>query len=513
MSAGAASGASASASASAPAAKNHNKYRKPKPWDTDDIDHWKIEPWTGVGGGKAAGGGKAGAADAADEPTLLEESSFATLFPQYREKYLREVWPLVTRELARYGVRCELNLVEGSMTVATSRKTSDPFIILKVRFFWRRRVPLLLFLLLPLSPPPPPPPPLLLLLAAPPPRRPLTRPPRPAAPQARDLLKLLARSVPVQQAIKILHDDVQCDIIKIGSLVRNKERFVKRRQRLLGPDGATLRALELLTECYMLVQGNTVAVMGPWKGLKAVRRVVEDAMANVHPIYAVKTLMIKRELAKDPALAGENWARFLPSFKHKNVQSRKLTAADAAKARAKPAYTPFPPENHQLPSKVDLALASGEFFLAGAAPRGGADRRRAAAAGARAGGGAAAGAAAAAATAAKRDARDAQRADDFAPPPPRAAAPPLTTAGAAADGAAAAGRKRARADGAAAAAAAAAAARADAGGAVAPPAAAAAAAASIARAAPPPPRPAAASGGAAADAADARPRKRAKGAT
>lgn len=150
-----------------------------------------------------------------------------------------------------------------------------------------------------------------------------------------------------------------CDIIKIRNLVRNKERFVKRRQRILGPAGSTLKALELLTNTYILVQGNTVSSMGPYKGLKEVRRVVEDCMANVHPIYHVKELMIKRELAKDPALVNENWDRFLPHFKRRTLSKRKkpLKVTD----KSKKLYTPFPPPQEK--SKVDLQIESGEFFL------------------------------------------------------------------------------------------------------------------------------------------------------
>ena len=42
-----------------------------------------------------------------------------------------------------------------------------------------------------------------------------------------------ARALSIQ-AVKILGDEMACDIIKIGGLVRNKDRFVKRRQRLIG---------------------------------------------------------------------------------------------------------------------------------------------------------------------------------------------------------------------------------------------------------------------------------------
>ncbi|KAG2071882.1 hypothetical protein BDR04DRAFT_1097498 [Suillus decipiens] len=48
--------------------------------------------------------------------------------------------------------------------------------------------------------------------------------------KARDIIKLLARGVAVTQVQEVLQEDVACDTIKIGNLVRNKDWFVKWRQ-------------------------------------------------------------------------------------------------------------------------------------------------------------------------------------------------------------------------------------------------------------------------------------------
>lgn len=240
---------------------------------------------------------------------MLEESSFATLFPKYREKYLKECWSLVQKALEPHKLVAELDLIKGSMMVKTTRRTWDPFIIIK----------------------------------------------------ARDIIKLLSRSVPYEQATRVLDDEISCDIIKIKNLAqRNREKFIKRRNRLIGPGGCTLKSIELLTNCYVLVQGTTVSAVGPYKGLMHVRKLVEDTMKNVHPIYNIKALMIKRELMKDSNLKDENWDRFLPKFENKNP-NKKAKKPKAEKRKKKKEYTPFPPP--QAETKIDKMLASGEYFL------------------------------------------------------------------------------------------------------------------------------------------------------
>jgi ribosomal RNA assembly protein len=223
---------------------------------------------------------------------------------------------------------------------------------------------------------------------------------------ARDLIKLLARSVPAPQAIKILEDGMACDIIKIRSMVRNKERFVKRRQRILGQNG-TSKLRRFHRGRAMLTDGSTESARTPDANIHpgarkhslghgAVQRaeggstsgrghdgecpphlfdqgVDVSGARKADALRLLTATRIKRELAKDPALANEDWSRYLPNFKKRTLSKRRIPFKVADKSKKN--YTPFPPAPEK--SKVDMQIESGEYFLGKEAKQRAAEAERA----------------------------------------------------------------------------------------------------------------------------------------
>ena len=125
----------------------------------------------------------------ADNPIAapVMSSSFATRYPEHRDRYIRVTLNKMKKFFKKHGIDITVNHQQYSIIVSTTNKTWDPYSIIK----------------------------------------------------ARDLIKLIARYVPFEHAAKVMEDNTFSDIIEIGktNVARNQVRFVKRRARLIGPNG------------------------------------------------------------------------------------------------------------------------------------------------------------------------------------------------------------------------------------------------------------------------------------
>jgi len=229
---------------------------------------------------------------------FLEKSSYRVVFARHRVEYLRSIEPFVRKACAPKKIEFAIDYEATTMEVSTTDATRDPYIVVK----------------------------------------------------ANDLIQLLSKGVPLEHAARALEDDVFCEIIPTNLLCASEKAFERRRGRISDPK--TLKAIELLTKCHIFVSGKAACVVGNYRGLNDAKNILIACFENIHPVFEIKKLIIKRKLERD----GEegDWDRFIPKIKKTH-----------SKSRAKPRKGGRLPEDVR-PRKEDLARETGEYYASSA---------------------------------------------------------------------------------------------------------------------------------------------------
>ncbi|KAF7684428.1 KRR1 small subunit processome component like protein [Astathelohania contejeani] len=240
---------------------------------------------------------------------FIEESEFKILYPINREEYIKKIFDRLIKIVQERKLEVSIDYSKKSIFIRTTKDTRDPYIIIR----------------------------------------------------GKDMIYFICRGVPIEGAADMLNDDVLYDIIYIDNIVKNRETFIKRRDRIIGEKGVTQKAIELLTECKIWVYTKNVCAITNSKkgvkGLKQVRKIVLDCMNNIHPMYQIKRLMVAKELETDENLKNENWERYLPSLKKSSKKEKKRKTK--IKKKDSDSIFPKPP----MPRKEDIMIETGEYFI------------------------------------------------------------------------------------------------------------------------------------------------------
>eukprot|EP00817_Percolomonadidae_sp_ATCC50343_P005768 CAMPEP_0117425908 /NCGR_PEP_ID=MMETSP0758-20121206/6124_1 /TAXON_ID=63605 /ORGANISM="Percolomonas cosmopolitus, Strain AE-1 (ATCC 50343)" /LENGTH=357 /DNA_ID=CAMNT_0005210751 /DNA_START=11 /DNA_END=1080 /DNA_ORIENTATION=- len=248
---------------------------------------------------------------------MAQKTEFIIKIPTYRLSYLKEVEELMTLLCKSKSLDLTMKLDKYSMTISTTANTYDPYIIIR----------------------------------------------------GRDFCRFVARGVPVDIAKMLFEDDTLYEIIPIRKFIQNQDRFIRRRQRLLGPKGETLRSIEILTKTNLVIMGKTVAIMAKTeRAINKATEIIVDCMKNIHPLHHIKHLMIRRELENNPEMANADWSKYTPNFKKKSINMPKRKKKKQNKEKGFDSSNPNDPLNIPKiePSKIDKQLETGEYFMSDA---------------------------------------------------------------------------------------------------------------------------------------------------
>ncbi len=99
--------------------------------------------------------------------------------------------------------------------------------------------------------------------------------------RAGDIVKAIGRGFSPEHAFALLRDDYYFNLMDITEYTGKKPNHVRRvRARLIGTEGKTRRLIEELSESYLSVYGNTVAIIGDEWGSDVARRAVDMVLSG-----------------------------------------------------------------------------------------------------------------------------------------------------------------------------------------------------------------------------------------
>lgn len=233
--------------------------------------------------------------EAAFKHSFLETSTFTVLFAKHRLDYLKSIEAFIRKACEQKKVKYTVNYDECTMEVSTTEATRDPYIIIK----------------------------------------------------ADEFIQLLSRGMRMEDAVKILEDDMFSEIMPMKAFCSSEKTIQNRKERLTNPK--IMRAIELLTKCSVYVAGKAVCLVGSCRGLVEAKEIIIGCFENVHPVFTIKKLMIKKDLQKK-GVEGD-WERFMPTIKKTHSKHRKPGRA-----------TGNMPEEIK-PRKEDIMRETGEYYL------------------------------------------------------------------------------------------------------------------------------------------------------
>ncbi len=92
---------------------------------------------------------------------------------------------------------------------------------------------------------------------------------------ALNMIKAIGRGFSPERAFLLMEHNNGLEIVSITDWVKGKKELATKRGRIIGKEGRAREEIEQKTDCFIAVQGKTIAIIGDFENLSKAKQAVE----------------------------------------------------------------------------------------------------------------------------------------------------------------------------------------------------------------------------------------------